>query len=77
MSELPFTGLPTRATPVDNLKSWRLILRCARCNRKVVLAVADIARQIWILTLIVAQQADIARKYGVACRSVCYRSGMR
>lgn len=44
MPELPYTALPTPATPIGDLKSWRLVLRCARCNRKVVLALADIAR---------------------------------
>jgi hypothetical protein len=43
MPELPFTALPTPTTPIGELKSWRLILRCARCNRKVVLALADVA----------------------------------
>jgi hypothetical protein len=44
MPELPDGALPTPATPIGNLKSWRLILRCARCNKKVVLALSDIAR---------------------------------
>ena len=44
MSELPYTALPTPATPIGDLKSWRLILRCAKCNRKVVLALMDIAK---------------------------------
>jgi hypothetical protein len=44
MPELPYTALPTPATPIGDLKSWRLILRCAKCNRKVVVALMDIAR---------------------------------
>jgi len=44
MPELPYTALPTPATPIGDLKSWRLILRCAKCNMKVVLALTDIAR---------------------------------
>jgi hypothetical protein len=44
MPELPYTALPTPVTPIGDLKSWRLILRCDRCNRKVVLALTDIAR---------------------------------
>ena len=43
MPELPYTALPTPATPIGDLKSWRLILRCDRCNRKVVLALTDLA----------------------------------
>lgn len=43
MPELPYTALPTPATPIGDLKSWRLVLRCARCNRKVVLALTDLA----------------------------------
>jgi hypothetical protein len=45
MPELPYTALPTPATPIGDLKSWRLVLRCAQCNRKVVLALGDIANQ--------------------------------
>jgi hypothetical protein len=45
MPELPYTALPTPATPIGDLKSWRLILRCARCNRKVVLALVEIAKR--------------------------------
>jgi len=44
MPELPYTALPTPATQTGDLKSWRLTFRCERCNRKVVLALAD-ARQ--------------------------------
>jgi hypothetical protein len=44
MPELPYTALPTPATPIGDLKSWRLILRCTKCNKKVVLALTDIAR---------------------------------
>lgn len=44
MPELPYTALPMPATPIGDLKSWRLIIRCARCYRKVVLALVDIAR---------------------------------
>jgi nucleoside phosphorylase len=44
MPELPYTALPTPAMPIGDLKSWRLILRCTKCNRKVVLALTDIAR---------------------------------
>jgi hypothetical protein len=44
MPELPYTALPTPATPIGELKSWRLILRCVRCNKKVVLALVDIAK---------------------------------
>jgi hypothetical protein len=43
MPELPYTALPTPATPIGHLKTWRLVLRCARCNRKVVLALTDLA----------------------------------
>lgn len=44
MPELPYTALPTPATPIGDLKSWRLILRCSRCNKKVVVALTDIAK---------------------------------
>jgi hypothetical protein len=44
-SQFPYTALPTPATPIGDLKSWRLILRCARCFRKVVLALVDIAKR--------------------------------
>ena len=44
MPELPYTALPTPTTPIGDLKSWRLILRCTGCNRKAVIALADIAR---------------------------------
>ena len=43
MPELPYTALPTPTTPIGDLKSWRLILRCAKCNRGVVLALAGLA----------------------------------
>jgi hypothetical protein len=43
MPELPYTALPTPATPIGDLKSWRLIVGCARCNKKVVLALTDVA----------------------------------
>ena len=43
MPELPYTALPTPTTPIGDLKSWRLVLHCGRCNRKVVLALVDIA----------------------------------
>lgn len=42
MPELPYTALPTPTTPIGDLKSWRLIVRCARCNKKVVLALSDL-----------------------------------
>jgi hypothetical protein len=45
MPELPYTALPTPATPIGDLKSWRLVLHCAKCNRKVVLALTDIAKK--------------------------------
>jgi hypothetical protein len=45
MPELPYTALPTPTTPIGDLKSWRLIIRCAKCNRKVVLALPDIAER--------------------------------
>ena len=45
MPELPYTALPTPVTPIGDLKSWRLVLRCAKCNRKVVLALPDIAKK--------------------------------
>jgi hypothetical protein len=41
---LPYTALPTPVTPIGDLKSWRLIIRCTKCNRKVVLALTDVAR---------------------------------
>jgi hypothetical protein len=47
MPELPYTALPTPATPIGDLKSWRLLVRCAKCNRKVVLALVDIAKKQW------------------------------
>jgi len=43
MPELPYTALPTPATPIGDLKSWRMILRCAGCNKVVVVALKDIA----------------------------------
>jgi hypothetical protein len=43
MPELPYTALPTPATPIGDLKSWRLMIRCDRCNRKAVLALTDLA----------------------------------
>jgi hypothetical protein len=43
MPEPPDSALPTPTTPIGSLKSWRLILRCAGCNKKVVLALVDIA----------------------------------
>jgi hypothetical protein len=45
MPELPYTAQPTPATPIGELKSWRLVLRCSRCNRKVVLALTDLAEK--------------------------------
>jgi hypothetical protein len=45
MPELPSTAAPTPTTPIGELKSWRLVLRCARCDRKVVLALIDLARK--------------------------------
>jgi hypothetical protein len=44
MPELPYTALPTPATPIGDLKSWRLIRHCAKCSRQVVLALVDIAK---------------------------------
>ena len=43
MPELPYTAPPTPAIPIGDLRSWRLIVRCARCNKKVVLALTDLA----------------------------------
>lgn len=39
----PFLPMPT--TPIGDLKSLRLVLRCARCNWKVVLALSDLAKK--------------------------------
>jgi hypothetical protein len=41
--ELPYSALPTPATPIGDLRSWRLILHCTKCNRKAVAALPDIA----------------------------------
>jgi hypothetical protein len=43
MPELSYTALPIQTTPIGGLKSWHLIVRCARCNKKVVLALAYLA----------------------------------
>jgi hypothetical protein len=45
MPELPYTAMPGPVTPIGELRAWQLILRCTRCNRKVVLALTDLAEK--------------------------------